>query len=195
MRTEKKNEALHYVENKKFNQAIVEYKIKEAEAKRLGIDPPRISDYIGGCIYKIATKLSMKPCFINYSFRDEMIEDGIENVFLYFHNYDPNFQGGKTVGPNPFAYFTQIIYFAFLRRIGEEERKRYMLYKNFLDVVGSNDLGVFVDGDNTPLVSRKMYDNINAFMERFESKEEEKKKRRKQVKQGLNKFYEDVNEQ
>jgi len=133
---------------------------------------------------------------MNYSFRDEMIEDGIENCFLYFHNYDPGYTGEKSVGPNPFAYFSQIIYFAFLRRISEEERKRYMLYKNFFNVIGPNyDSMALVDSDNNPLLTRQMYDNIAAFMERFEKKEQEKKNKRKQVKVGLDKFYEERNEE
>lgn len=194
--SEKKDKPNQYVDNKRFYQAIVDYKAQEEEAKRSGLPPPRIPDYIGECIYKIAHKLSMKPCFISYSFRDEMIEDGIENSLVYFHNYDPHFvsDNEKSVGPNPFAYFTQIIFFAFLRRIGEEERKRYLTYKSFMDVLNANDFGAFVDGDNKQLITRTMYDNINDFMKRFEAKEEEKKRKRKKAKQGLDKFYEDDNE-
>ncbi len=78
---------------------------------------PRVPHYIGECFLKIATHLSYKPNFVNYMFREDMICDGIENCLQYIHNFDP----GKST--NPFAYFTQIIYFAFLRRISKEKKQ------------------------------------------------------------------------
>ena len=80
-----------------------------------GEEPPRVTEYIGECIYKIATRLSTKPNFINYSYRDEMICDGIENCLQYLNNFNPE------KSQNAFAYITQIIYYAFLRRIQKRE--------------------------------------------------------------------------
>ena len=117
MATEKKKK-VHYVDNKAFLAAIVERKeqIKEAEA---GDEPkPRISNYLGECILKIANHLSYRPNFINYTYRDEMISDGIENSLQYIDNFDPE------KSKNPFAYFTQIIYFAFIRRITKEKKQQ-----------------------------------------------------------------------
>lgn len=180
---------VHYVDNKKFYEEIMEHKKKVEIAREKGIEEPRLSNYIGECIYKIAKNLSNKPCFMNYSFKDEMISDGIENCIMYFKDYDPN----KT--QNPFAYFTQIIFYAFLRRIGKEEKNRYTIYKNFQHVIihGDNEFGQFSGKEMADDVSftPKMYDNINEFMDKFEKKEEIKKQKRKQMKEGLQKFYEE----
>lgn len=195
MKTEKKSKT-HYVDNQRFFQEIVAYKKKVSDAKESGLEEPRIPDYIGECIWKIADKLSTKPCFINYSYRDEMISDGIENCILYFKDYNPD------IGQNPFAYFTQVIYYAFLRRIHKEERNRYIIYKNFQHTIihgqtnsmeghaNHNTYNMF-DGEDNVLMPAQMYDNINEFMDKFEKKEEAKKVKRKQMKQGLQKFYED----
>lgn len=182
---------VHYVDNKKFYSEIVIYKQKVAEAESKGLESPRLPNYIGECIWKIANKLSNKPCFMNYSYRDEMISDGIENCILYFKDFDPN----KT--QNPFAYFTQVIYFAFLRRINKEEKNRYIIYKNFQEtIINNGHAGHLVDGDDNHVMSVNLYDNINDFMDRFEKKEAVKKEKRKIAKEGLIQFYEeDKNEQ
>lgn len=186
----------HYVDNKRFYQEILTYKKEVRKAKREGRQEPRIPNYIGECIYKIAENLSCKPCFINYSFRDEMIGDGVENCILYFKDYDPK------IGQNPFAYFTQVIYYAFLRRISKEEKNRYIICKNFqhtiihgtkggLDTpVGHDTINIF-DSDDGNVMPVSMYDNINDFMYKFEKKEEFKKNKRKQMKRNLQKFYGD----
>lgn len=187
MSNEKK---VHYVDNKKFYEEILIHKEKVKEAREKGLQDPKLSNYIGECIYKIANKLSNKPCFINYSFRDEMISDGIENCILYFNDYNPE------LGKNPFAYFTQVIYFAFLRRINKEEKNRYIIYKNFQEtIINNGHASLLTDGDNNHLLSTNIYDNINEFMDRYEKKEEVKKEKRKIAKEGLSKFYEEDNEQ
>lgn len=176
----------HYVNNKDFYNAIVEYHEKAAEAEKKGLDKPIISDYIGECIYKIANKYGNKPCFMNYSFKDEMIGDGIENCILYFDRFDPN----KT--KNPFAYFTTIIHYAFLRRIQKEEKSRYTIYKNFQEMFIFDENIREMESHSDVSLTRKTYDNINDFMDRFEKKEQVKKeKAREKRKQGLQRFYED----
>ena len=112
----------HYVNNKELYAAMVEFKAKVNEAKEAGKESPRIPHYVGECIMKIATHLAYRPNFANYTFRDEMISDGIENCLLYINNFDP------TKSQNPFAYFTQIIYFAFIRRIQKEKKHLYTKY-------------------------------------------------------------------
>jgi hypothetical protein len=181
-----KDKKVHYVDNKKFYEEILVYKRKEEECKQKGLEPPRLPEYIGECIFKIANKLSNKPCFINYSYRDEMISDGIENCIMYFKDFDPN----KT--QNPFAYFTQVIYYAFLRRINKEEKNRYIIYKNFQEtIINNGHTSLLTDVDDNHVMPNQLYDNINDFMGRFEKKEEIKKQKRKDVKQGLTKFYEE----
>jgi hypothetical protein len=107
----------HYVNNKEFLEALVVFKAKCTAAKEAGEPRPQISNYIGECFLKIATHLSYKPNFVNYMFREDMICDGIENCVQYIENFNPE------KSKNPFAYFTQIIYYAFLRRIQKEKRQ------------------------------------------------------------------------
>ena len=109
---------VHYVNNKEFLEAIVERKQLLREAEESGDSKPQISNYLGECILKIANHLSYRPNFINYTYRDEMISDGIENSLQYIDNFDPE------KSKNPFAYFTQIIYFAFIRRITKEKKQQ-----------------------------------------------------------------------
>ena len=107
----------HYVNNKEFLEALIEYREKVAIAASKDLPKPRITNYIGSCFLKIATHLSYKSNFVNYMYREDMISDGIENCVQYIHNFDP------AKSKNPFAYFTQISYFAFLRRIQREKRQ------------------------------------------------------------------------
>jgi hypothetical protein len=180
----KTGKKVNYVDNQKFYQEIIEYHKQCAEAKLNGKPEPRLSNYIGICIKSIAERLATKPQFINYSFREEMISDGIENSFLYFKDYDPN------RGNNPFAYFTQVIYYAFVRRINKEEKNRYTMYKHFQEsIIHQYDIGLLVDDSENNLLPKKLYDNINDFMGRFEEKELKKKMKRKEQKLGLAEFY------
>jgi hypothetical protein len=112
-----KKQTENYVNNKDFLEAISVYRKKVLDAKEKDLPKPRVPNYIGDCFLKIATHLSYKPNFVNYMFRDEMISDGIENCLQYIHNFDPE------KSSNPFAYFTQVIYFAFLRRIAKEKKQ------------------------------------------------------------------------
>jgi len=107
----------YYVNNKEFLEALVAYKVRVNAAKESGADRPIVPNYIGECFLKIATHLSYKPNFVNYMFREDMICDGIENCLQYIDNFNPE------KSSNPFAYFTQIIYYAFLRRIQKEKRQ------------------------------------------------------------------------
>tara|TARA_B100000965_G_scaffold272416_1_gene230473 strand:+ start:3811 stop:4281 length:471 start_codon:yes stop_codon:yes gene_type:complete len=113
----KRVQSEHYVNNKEFLEALIVFKNKCAIAKENGEPRPPISNYIGECFLKIATHLSYKPNFVNYMFREDMICDGIENCVQYIQNFNPEKSN------NPFAYFTQIIYYAFLRRIQKEKRQ------------------------------------------------------------------------
>ena len=112
-----KKKSEHYVNNKELLEALIVYRSKVAAAKEDGKPKPRITNYLGECFLKIATHLSYKPNFVNYMFREDMICDGIENCVQYIENFNPE------KSKNPFAYFTQIIYYAFLRRIQKEKRQ------------------------------------------------------------------------
>ena len=120
-KTRKKSE--HYVDNKVFLQAMIEYKDKCEKAEKRKRKKPPVTNYIGECFLKIANHLSYRPNFINYTFRDDMISDGIENCLQYLKNFNPDKSN------NPFAYFTQIIYYAFIRRIQKEKKQSNIKYK------------------------------------------------------------------
>ena len=160
----------HYVNNKELLEALIVYRTKvekshlktfnkeittkEERAKHWD-DKPKISNYLGECFLKIATHLSYKPNFVNYMFRDDMISDGIENCIQYIHNFDPE------KSKNPFAYFTQIIHYAFLRRI-QKEKKQLEIKTKIIEKSGYSE--VFSD-DGMMAGSESDYntikDNIN----------------------------------
>ena len=130
----------HYVNNKEFTAAIIEHNSACRLADKKGLEKPKISEYIGECIYKIATRLSTKPNFINYSYRDEMICDGIENCSQYIENFN------EEKSNNAFAYITQIIYFAFLRRIQKEKKQQAIKQKAIMESGILTDMADSIDG-------------------------------------------------
>ena len=150
-----KKRSEHYVNNKELLEALIVHRTKVAHAKENDLPKPRISNYLGECFLKIATHLSYKPNFVNYMFRDDMISDGIENCVQYIHNFDPN------KSSNPFAYFTQIIHYAFLRRIQKEKRqleiKTKIIERTGFDEVMTIDDGL-LSGSNSDYNTMK--DNI-----------------------------------
>ena len=127
----------HYVDNKKFLSEIVKYREAVETAKLQDRPKPRITHYLGDCFLKIATHLSYRPNFINYMYKEDMISDGVENCVQYIDNFDP------AKSKNPFAYFTQIVYYAFLRRIAKEKRQMdlrdKLIEKNGYDQVFHSD--------------------------------------------------------
>lgn len=128
----------HYVNNKEFHEALVQHKRKVKLAKEKNSPPPMISNYLGDCFLKIATHLSYRPNFVNYMFREDMISDGVENCVNYINNFD-------TDRTNPFAYFTQIVYYAFLRRI-HKEKKQMEIKEKIIERSGYDEVFA-VDGD------------------------------------------------
>lgn len=113
----------HYVNNQQFLEEMMKYRNLILELKTPEEERPRVPEYIGICLFKIATHLARKPNFANYTFKEDMISDGVENCLLYIDNFNPEKSN------NPFAYFTQIIYYAFLRRIQKEKKHLYIKYK------------------------------------------------------------------
>jgi len=161
---------IHYVDNKKFLAEMIKFKEVIAEAKSKGDESrQRVPNYIGECFVKIAEHLSYKPNFINYTFRDEMIADGVENCLQYVSNFDPQ------KSHNPFAYFTQIIYYAFLRRIQKEKKQLYIRYKSIERAGLDNDLMVLQEGDTESAHEVKLNfidgasTNISDFIDAFEA--------------------------
>ena len=169
----------HYVDNEKFLEVMSDYREKYLQAKDNDTELPIIPDYAGECFLKIAERLSHRPNFINYAFREEMVSDGIENSVMYASNFNPE------KSANPFAYFTQIIYFAFLRRIEKEKKQLYIKYKTMeeyssledhvdMGEMGQNETQAVSSGA-TPLTTDKRA-SIQEFIHAFEEKKRKKKK-------------------
>jgi DNA-directed RNA polymerase specialized sigma subunit len=118
-----KKAGAHYVDNKKFYEELKKYRESVDQAILEGREKPQISNYLGDCFIKIATHLSYKANFINYTFKDDMISDGIENCLSAADKFDPS------KSTNPFAYYTQIVYFAFIRRIQKEKKQQATKYR------------------------------------------------------------------
>ena len=171
-----------YVNNKDFLAAMITYREDVNKAKEKNKDRPIVPTYVGECIMKIATHLARKPNFVNYTFKEEMISDGIENCLQYIDNFNPDKSN------NPFAYFTQIIYFAFLRRIQKEKKNLFVKiklseHKNLFETTvekhehdtGGND-GRFKDEIK---VSEWTQEYMNRFIDDFEQNKRRKIKKRK----------------
>jgi hypothetical protein len=109
----------NYIDNKEFLKALIQYKKEVRKAKREDLPIPGVTNYIGKCFLDIATNLARKPNFVNYIFKEDMISDGVENCLMYVNNFDPK------KSKNPFAFFTQIIFYSFLRRIQKEKKHLY----------------------------------------------------------------------
>lgn len=162
----------HYVDNKKLFGVMVKYrtaidKYRRAQKKtKRKLKPPRIPDYVGECLLKIATRLSNKPNFANYTFREDMISDAMENCILYMHNFDPK------KSQNPFAYFTQIIHYAFIRRIEREKKYSYTKYKFALHKAQQKE-NYTVDTNESYDISDPSwtsYENVHDFIRTYEEK-------------------------
>ena len=143
----KKKATQHYVDNKKFLEAMVIYKDKVNNAKENNRTKPDVTNYIGECFLKIANHLSYRPNFINYTYRDDMISDGIENCLQYMNNFDPE------KSTNPFAYFTQIIYYAFIRRI-QKEKKQQQVKQKLIANAGVENMMDSLEGDDAQYKSQ-----------------------------------------
>lgn len=133
----------HYIDNKVFYAEMVKWKALVDTERAAERKTPPVTDYIGKCFLDITNHLSYRPNFINYPYREEMIGDGIENCLMYASNFDPS------KSKNPFSYFTQIIYFAFLRRIAKEKKQMYIRYK------------LLEAADKTGKVRRNLLDSSN----------------------------------
>ena len=169
----------HYVNNKEFLAAMIDWNNRCKKAKSQNKEPPQVSNYIGECFLKIANHLSYRPNFINYTYREEMISDGIENCLQYVHNFNPE------KSDNPFAYFTQIIYYAFLRRIQKEKKQSHVKNK----LIENMNVDVMLEqGQDT--VTNNPYTEY--LQKNFLPQEDVYKPKKKKIKpKGLELFYED----
>ena len=168
-----KGNKIHYVDNAKFLEAMIEYKGEYDDAKKNNKDLPMISEYLGSVFLKIAQRLSFRPNFINYAFKNDMISDGIENCLHYIHNFNPE------KSSNPFAYFTQIIYYAFIRRIQKEKKQLYIKYKSMQNYEIAPEYMDY-ESSNNNFISLSDYENsdfkvmVDDFVDNFEKSKKKK---------------------
>ena len=169
IKTKKKPE--HYVNNKEFLQAMIFYKRSVNKAIKTKVTKPPVPDYIGECFLKIANHLSYRPNFINYTYRDDMISDGIENCLQYLNNFNPRKSN------NPFAYFTQIIYYAFVRRI-QKEKKQVTIKHRMIQEANYDDMTL------QPGEDREFKNQFTEFLRKNTPPVEIPKKKKKLKKKG-----------
>ena len=127
----------HYVNNREFSEAVYDYAVIAQKAKAESKTPPKVTDYIARCFIKIAEGLSHRPNFVRYTYREEMVMDAVENCLRAIGNYNIS-TTTRTGKPNAFSYFTQICYFAFIRRITKEKKQQDIKFK-FIEKMGIED--------------------------------------------------------
>ncbi len=185
----------HYVNNKEFSHSVVEYVRTVNEAQSKGERLPVVTDYIATCFLKIAQGLSHKANFIRYTYREEMVMDAVENCLKAIMNYNID-AATRTGNPNAFAYFTQICYYAFLRRLAKEKKQQDIKFK-YIEKAGIEDFIVNNEGDTqSNSVSRAFVDQLTDRISVVRSKDEvlkdfakeEKKKDKERAASGLELF-------
>lgn len=165
----------NYVDKQEFMAALIEHKAKVDKAKAENLPKPKISEYIGECLLKIATNLAKRSNFNRYSYKDEMILDALENAILYLDNFDPT-----NIKQNPFGYFTKNCWYTFLRRKAKEEKQQYIKYKmteNF-GVLSDEELAEFSDNANPSQLYENMYEFIDNFEKDIQKKKQQLKDKR-----------------
>lgn len=185
----------HYVNNEKFLAEMTIFRDQVIYAKENNLERPRVPNYIGDCLFKISTHLARKPNFANYTFKEDMVSDGVENCLLYIDNFDPS------KSKNPFAYFTQIIYYAFLRRIQKEKKHLYIKYKNMENevinqLIENNGEEYVTSGLNGAFHDSYSEEFISDFIKTFETNKKNKVPKVKKTKKtvgALETFLESTN--
>tara|TARA_Y100001949_G_C15933316_1_gene306666 strand:- start:121 stop:705 length:585 start_codon:yes stop_codon:yes gene_type:complete len=143
-----RRKSIHYVNNAQFSQAVVDYVGQVEECKKEKLSLPKVPDYIAQCFLRIAEGLSHKANFIRYTYREEMVMDAVENCLKAISNY--NLEAATRTGkPNAFAYFTQITWFAFLRRITKEKKQQDIKLK----YLTKSGIESFIDAGDEELAS------------------------------------------
>ena len=191
-----KRASIHYVNNADFSQAVVDYVTSVQEAKKKEEQLPIVPDYIASCFLRIAEGLSHKSNFIRYTYREEMVMDAVENCLKAIENY--NLEAATRTGkPNAFAYFTQITWYAFLRRIAKEKKQQEIKFK-YLTKSGIENFMVNEHGDDmTHQVAGAFIDTLRGRIEKVRNvdtevkefaKEEKKRKRSAKADSDLSEF-------
>lgn len=175
----KPKSSIYYVDNQKFYEACLEHYNKTQLAKEQGRSNPQISNYLGECILKIAQKMTESSHFRGYDFKEDMIGDAVENCLQYFNNFDP------IKYKNPFSYFSQICYFAFLRRIGKERDRIYNQYKLSKNArfVNNDSIHNIYDEETDQFIPRDSEDTVamQNFVEKYEDAVRKRKEKKDEI--------------
>ena len=192
----KRSKNVHYVNNQEFSAAVVNYVGTVKEAKDAGKPIPVVTDYVATCFLRIAENLSHKSNFIRYTYREEMVMDAVENCLKAVENYDIN-ASTRTGKPNAFAYFTQIIWYAFLRRI-TKEKKQQDIKEKYLSQSGIEAFLAAEQGDISTQVVTHFVDTLkdridkvkthDADLKAFAQKQKTRKKRAVNADSDLSEF-------
>jgi len=168
----KRKSSIYYIDNKRFYAEMQKYIAACKEAEECGDEYPIIPNYIGECFYKIASKLSSKPNFSGYTYKEDMIGDAIETCVKYVKSFNPE----KSV--NPFSYFTQIVSNAFLHRIHKEKKQQYVKYKSMENMLMHNENYSSQDSDSMLVLTPDVFENSNKIIASFEDTIQKSKKKK-----------------
>ena len=166
----KPREKPHYVNNREFSYAVVDHVKSVNDAESIDEVPPKVTDYIATCFMKISEGLSHRPNFVRYTYRDEMVMDAVENCLRAIRNYDID-TATRTGNPNAFSYFTQICFFAFIRRITKEKKQQDIKHR-FIERMGVED---FMDMGMDPQAAsdtRAYVDQLKSRIDLIKTKDE-----------------------
>ena len=190
-----KRQSIHYVNNADFSAAVVEYVKEVRKAKANNEQLPIVTDYIASCFLKIAEGLSHKSNFIRYTYREEMVMDAVENCLKAIENYNLE-TATRTGKPNAFAYFTQITWYAFLRRIAKEKKQQDIKLK----YLTSSGLETFIEVEGDTLANTVAQQFVDFLKDRIDKvkatddavkefvKKEKRKKREQKADSDLSEF-------
>lgn len=159
-----------YIDKNEFYEALVQYKDRCQQARDQGLEVPRVTNYIGKCFLAIANGIAARSNFSNYPFREDMVQEGVENCLMVIENFDPSHNK-----KNAFGYFSKIIWWAYLRRIAKEKKSLYTKFKASHEMISMCE--TYVGGDEIKLSLNTDADYIDNFIRDYEDAEKRKKER------------------
>ena len=171
----------HYVNNKEFSQAVMDYAISARAAKEADKSTPTVTNYIATCFMKISEGLSHRPNFVRYTYREEMVMDGVENCLRAINNYKID-TATRTGNPNAFSYFTQICFFAFIRRITKEKKQQEIKFR-FIEKMGIEDFAAMGMDDAGAQQTMEYVDTLRQRIDKIRVKDDKIKEFAKEEKE------------
>lgn len=160
----------HYVNNKEFSLAVVEYVKSVNAAKEAEKEIPKVTNYVASCFMKISEGLSHRPNFVRYTYREEMVMDGVENCLRAINNYNIE-TATRTGNPNAFSYFTQICFFAFIRRITKEKKQQEIKFK-YIEKMGIEDFAAMGMDENGAAQTMEYVDTLRQRIDQIRTKDD-----------------------